>query len=155
MSNWFNHRTGCESARRHRARGFAGRGSGLQSERTKLQSAVEVEARRVDEHRFVGMNIGMKAARRAPLGGTKKVTISLRPADLDVMTRFANRRHGGNLSGAFADLIAHATRLEAMDRVLAELPPASPEGLARLEEEIARPPTLQRGKRRAKRKTAA
>ena len=101
------------------------------------------------------MNAGMTTARRAPIGGTKKVTISLRPADLDVMTRFANRRHGGNLSGAFAELIAHATRLDAMDRVLAELPPASPEGLARLEEEIARTPALRRVNQRAKKRTAA
>ena len=101
------------------------------------------------------MNTGMKPVRPGPLGGTKKVTISLRPADLDVMTRFAQRRHAGNLSGAFADLIAHATRLEAMDRVLADLPPASPAGLDRLEEELARPPAQRRGSRRAKRKTAA
>lgn len=99
------------------------------------------------------MNLGMKRAKRMPMGGTKKVTISLRAADLDVMTRLAARRNGGNLSGAFADLIGHATRLEAMDRVLEELPPPSPKGLARLDAELAAPlsaPTVERRKRKKK-----
>lgn len=100
-----------------------------------------------------GMNIGMKMAKRGPMGGTKKVTISLRSSDLDVMTRFAERRHGGNLSGAFAELVSHATRLEAMDRVLEELPPPSPEGLARLEAELARP--LERPSKGKRSKKAA
>ena len=101
------------------------------------------------------MKTGMKKIKRAPMGGTKKVTISLRAADLDVMTRLAARRHGGNLSGAFAELIGHATRLEAMDRVLEELPPPSPQGLARLDDELAaplEPPTVDK---RSKRKRAA
>ena len=89
------------------------------------------------------------------MGGTRKVTISLREADLEVMTRFAKRRHGGNLSGAFAELIGHATRLEAMDRLLEELPPASPAGLARLEEELAAPLELPRVTQRSRKKRAA
>ena len=118
-------------------------------------SLVRSERSSLDGPRRAGMKSSMKRARRAPLGGTRKVTISLRSADLEVMTRFAERRHGGNLSGAFAELIAHATRLEAMDRVLAELPTPSPEGLARLERELAAPLTAPRAQRRPKRKKAA
>lgn len=88
------------------------------------------------------------------MGGTKKVTISLRAADLDVMTRLAARCHGGNLSGAFAELIGHATRLEAMDRVLDELPRPSPEGLARLEAELSAPLAPAARKRHSKKKAA-
>ena len=102
------------------------------------------------------MNDGMNGTKRGPMGGVKKVRISLRAADLEVMTRFAARRHAGNLSGAFAALIAHATRLEAMDRVLEELPAPSTEGLARLEEELTgplSPPPAPH--KRSKRKTAA
>ena len=83
------------------------------------------------------------------------MTISLPAADLDVMTRLAARRHGGNLSAAFAELIGHATRLEAMDRVLEELPPPSPEGLARLEAELASPLAPPAPERRPKKKKAA
>ena len=83
------------------------------------------------------MNIGMKKGKRGPMGGTKKVTISLRTADLEVMTRLAVRRHAGNLSGAFAEIVGHAARLEAMDRVLEELPPPSRGGVDRLEAELA------------------
>ena len=101
------------------------------------------------------MNNGMKKGRRSPMGGSKKVTISLRSTDLDVMTRFAARRHGGNLSGAFAELIGHATRLEAMDWVLEELPPASPEGLARLEAELAASLEPAPAAKRPKKKRAA
>lgn len=100
------------------------------------------------------MKTGMKMAKRAPMGGTKKVTISLREADLDVMTRFAKRRHRGNLSGAFAELIEHATRLEAMDRLLSELPPPSPAGLAKLEAELAAPLEPPRTAKRSKKKAA-
>ncbi len=88
------------------------------------------------------------------MGGTKKVTISLRPDDLDVMKRLAKRRHGGNLSGAFSELVEHATRLEAMDRLLEELPTPSARGMARLEDEIAGRLAAPRAKR-SKRKTAA
>lgn len=101
------------------------------------------------------MKPGMKKLKRAPMGGTKKVTISLRAADLDVMTRLAARRHGGNLSGAFAEVIEHATRLEAMDRVLEELPRPSPEGLRRLEDELAAPLKRPTPDKRSKRKKAA
>lgn len=93
--------------------------------------------------------------KRTPMGGTKKVTISLRAADLEVMVRLASRRHGGNLSGAFAEVIEHATRLEAMDRVLEELPRPSPDGLRRLEEELAAPLLPPRSDKRSKRKKAA
>jgi hypothetical protein len=94
------------------------------------------------------MNVGMKktssmralpAGRNAKASEVEKVTISLRPNDLDTMRRFAATWHQGNLSGAFAGLIAHARRLEAMDRVLAELPKPSARGLARLEAELAEP----------------
>jgi hypothetical protein len=89
------------------------------------------------------------------MGGTRKVTISLRATDLDAVTRLAARRHGGNLSGAIAELIGHATRLEAMDQVLEELPPPSPQGLARLEEELAAPLKPPRTGKRSKKKSAA
>jgi hypothetical protein len=82
-----------------------------------------------------GMNHGMKSSGE----GSKKVTISLRPRELEIMARFAKQRHRGNLSGAFAELIEHAARLEAMDHVLAGLPKASARGLARLEEELLAP----------------
>jgi hypothetical protein len=97
----------------------------------------------------------MKKGKRAGPGGTKKVTISLRPADLDVMIRLAERRHDNNLSGAFASIIRHATRLEAMDRVLEELPLPSPDGLARLEEELAAPLEPPRMPKRPKKRKAA
>ena len=100
------------------------------------------------------MNVGMKRTNRGPMGGTEKVTISLRPGDLRVMTRLAKRRHGGNLSGAFAELVEHAARLEAMDRLLEELPSPSKEGMARLEAELAAPLRAPRA-RRAKKKIAA
>ena len=95
------------------------------------------------------MKIGMKKGKRAPMGGTKKVTISLRTADLDVMTRFAARRHAGNLSGAFAEIVGHAARLEAMDRVLEELPPPSRQGIGRLEDELAAPLAPPKKKKKA------
>lgn len=107
----------------------------------------------LDEPALDGMKTGMKKIKRSPMGGTKKVTISLRAADLDVMTRLATRRHGGNLSGAFAEVIEHAARLEAMDRVLEELPRPSTEGLRRLEEELAAslsPPTADKRPKRTK-----
>ncbi len=85
------------------------------------------------------MNTGMKRGRQAPIRGTEKVTISLSPAALEVMQRLAKRDHGGNLSGAFSELVEHATRLEAMDRVIEELPRPSKRGLARLEAELAAP----------------
>ena len=93
----------------------------------------------------------MKRVNRAPMGGTKKVTISLRESDLDLITRYAKRLHGNNLSAAFAELIADAARLDAMDRLLEELPPPSPEGMARLEAELAAPlaPPPPRRKRRS------
>lgn len=98
---------------------------------------------------------GMKRAQRPPMGGTKKVTISLSAADLLVMRRLATRRHGRNLSAAFAELIGHAARLEAMDRVLAALPPPSPEGIARLERELSAPLEPPRSRSRSKRSAAA
>jgi hypothetical protein len=97
----------------------------------------------------------MKRRKRGPMGGTKRVTISLSAVDLDLMVRVAKRRHGGNLSGAFAEVIEHATRLEAMDRVLEDLPRPSAEGLRRLEEQLARPLTRPAAGKRSKRKTAA
>ena len=91
-----------------------------------------------------------RRGKRPPLGGTRKVTISLRPADLEVMVRLAERHHGGNLSGAFAELIEQAARRDAMERVLEELPPPSPEGLARLEAERAAPlPPPPKARRRS------
>ena len=101
------------------------------------------------------MTMSMKRAKRSPMGGTKKVTISLKPADLDVMVRFARRRHAGNLSGAFAELIEDAARLDAMDRVLEELPPARPEDIARLEAELRAPPRRPKSEKRSKKKKAA
>jgi hypothetical protein len=93
------------------------------------------------------MNHGMKVSRRKTTGETKKVTISLQSSELETMRRFAKQRHRGNLSGAFAELVAHAARLEAMDRVLAELPQPSALGLARLESELAgRPPAPKKKK---------
>lgn len=89
------------------------------------------------------------------MGGTKKVTISLRPADLDAMVRFAKRRHAGNLSGAFAELIEDASRLDAMDRVIEELPAPTREDLARLEAEMTAPLRRPKGDKRAKRTRAA
>ena len=93
-----------------------------------------------------------KTASPSPAGGSKKVTISLRPADLEAMTRYANRHHGGNLSGACAELVANAVRLEAMDRLVEELPPPTAQGQARLEAEISAPlkPPPPRRARRAK-----
>jgi hypothetical protein len=101
------------------------------------------------------MIAGMKSARRPPTGGTKKVTISLRSSELDVMRRLAKRRHAGNLSAAFAELIGHATRLEAMDRVLEALPPPSPDGLGQLERELAAPLDPPRLRARSKKTAAA
>jgi hypothetical protein len=99
----------------------------------------------------------MKVARRSASRGTEKVTISLRPSDLAVVRNLAARRHRGNLSGAFAELIARATRLDAMDRVLEELPAASAEGLARLEAELTAPlaPAGAERRKKARRKRAA
>jgi hypothetical protein len=77
------------------------------------------------------------------MGGTKKVTISLQVSDLELVQQLAKRRHGGNLSAAFAELIGHAARLTAMDRVLEALPPPSPDGLARLDAELAAPLELE------------
>lgn len=91
----------------------------------------------------------MKKGKRPPMGGTKKVTISLRTADLDVMMRFAARRHAGNLSGAFAEIVGHAARLDAMDRVLEELPPPSRRGTDRLEAELSAPLVPPKKKRKA------
>jgi hypothetical protein len=99
------------------------------------------------------MNVSMNSRPRAAVKGTRKVTISLKAVDLEVMARFAKRRHRGNLSGAFAELIEHAARLEAMDRVLLELPKPSARGLAALENELARPlsaPSLASGTRKKK-----
>jgi hypothetical protein len=101
------------------------------------------------------MKSGMKKAKRPAGRDTKRVTISLRGADLELMQRLAKRRHGGNLSGAFAEVIRHATRLEAMDRVLAELGVPSPEGLARLEQELAAPLGAPPCRRRSKARPAA
>lgn len=95
------------------------------------------------------MKIGMKKGKRLPMGGTKKITISMRTADLEVMTRLAARRHAGNLSGAFAEIVGHAARLEAMDRVLEELPPPSQQGLGRLEAELAAPLASPKKKKKA------
>jgi hypothetical protein len=66
-------------------------------------------------------------------------------------------RHAGhgNLSAAFAELISHATRLEAMDRVLEALPPPSPDGLGRLERELAAPLAPPRVRARSKKTAAA
>lgn len=89
------------------------------------------------------------------MGGTVKVTISLKPADAEAMKRFAKRRHGGNLSGAFAELIDDATRLEAMDRVLEELPHPTTQGLARLETELAAPLEPPRARKRTRPSRAA
>lgn len=89
------------------------------------------------------------------MGGTKKVTISLRPVDLDAMIRFAKRRHGGNLSGAFAELIEDASRLDAMDRVMEELPPPLEADLARLEAELATPLRAPKAEKRLKKTKAA
>ena len=82
------------------------------------------------------MDPGMK---RVPgtSSGTKKVTISLRPADLETMTAIAASRHGGNLSGAFAEIIADVARLQAMDALLELLPPPSKRGMAGLDAELA------------------
>ena len=86
-----------------------------------------------------GKKTCMKRGKRAAQGDIVKVTISLRPAELAAMKRVARSRHQGNLSGAFAELVGHVARLEAMDRVLAELPPPSREGMAGLEKELAAP----------------
>jgi hypothetical protein len=86
---------------------------------------------------------------------TRKVTISLRATDLEVMNRLAARRHRGNLSGAFAELIGHAARLEAMDRVLERLPEPSAAGLAQLEEELAAPLKPPVAAKRVKRRKKA
>lgn len=56
------------------------------------------------------MNAGMKRTTRTPTGETKKV-----------------------------ELIEHAARLEAMDRLLEELPAPSKRGMARLDAELAAP----------------
>ncbi|MBI3205928.1 MAG: hypothetical protein HYZ29_30610 [Myxococcales bacterium] len=97
----------------------------------------------------------MKRAQRPPMGGTKKVTTSLSSPDLEVVRRLARRRHGRNLSAAFAELIGHASRLEAMDRVLEALPAPSPEGLARLEHELSTPLAPAPVRRRPKKREAA
>lgn len=100
------------------------------------------------------MNHGMNTRRRSP-ARIAKVTISLRSPDLAVMRRLAKRRHGGNLSGAFAEVIGHAARLEAMDLVLAELPAPSAEGLSRLEAELTAPLEPARPRRRGRKKKKA
>jgi len=86
--------------------------------------------------------------------GTKKVTISLRPADLEAMTAIAAARHGGNLSGAFAAVIAQAARLDAMGQLLELLPPPSKRGIARLDAELAAPLAPPRTKRSGRRSAA-
>jgi len=89
------------------------------------------------------------------MGGTRKITISLRPSELEVMKSLAKRRHRGNLSATFSELIGHVTRLEAMDRVLERLPRPSEEGLAQLESELAAPLAPPRVRNRSKRSAAA
>ena len=99
------------------------------------------------------MSAGMKRAAQTA-STTKKVTISLRLADLEAMTAIAAARHGGNLSGAFAAVIAQAARLDAMDQQLELLPPPSKRGIARLDAELTAPLAPPRTKRLG-RKSAA
>ncbi len=101
-----------------------------------------------------------KRAKRPPMGGTKKVTVSLRASHFAFMSEVAAATHGGNLSGALAELIDHEEKLRAMDRLLSELPPVTAAEIATIEEELRAPlpasprrPRVEKPSRR--RKTAA
>lgn len=101
------------------------------------------------------MNKSERRGKRADSAeGVEKVTISITAAHLEAMRRFAKREHGGNLSGAFAELVAEKSRLDAMDALLAQLPPATAEEMAQVRAEreapLPPPPRLRRPKRTAK-----
>ncbi len=85
-------------------------------------------------------------------GRTEKITISLDKREALVMKRRAKRLHSGNLSAAFSEFAKLAIKEEALDRLLADLPPTTAEGLARAHEELLAPlspiPTHPRSKRR-------
>jgi hypothetical protein len=86
-------------------------------------------------------------------GNTEKITISLGKDELSAMKRRAKRLHEGNLSAAFSEFARLAVKEEALDRLLAQLPPSSPEAIARIEQELAAPlppPPKRRRRRKAR-----
>ena len=89
--------------------------------------------------------------------GVEKVTISILKSQLKLMRRIAKRDHDANLSAAFGALIAEKVRLEAMDRLLAWLPPATAEDMARVRAERMAPlppPPARRAQKAVKRAAA-
>jgi hypothetical protein len=89
-------------------------------------------------------------------GRTEKLTISLDKREALVMKRRAKRLHSGNLSAAFSEFAKLAIKEEALDRLLAHLPPATAEGLARAHDELlAALPPVPTGPPRKRRRSAS
>lgn len=94
----------------------------------------------------------MQKRSRRPQGiGTRKISISTTPADLAVVVAIAKRRHRGNVSAVFHDMVATLRRQQALDRLIESFggEPATEAELDALRAEIAAAPLPKRRRRPA------
>lgn len=91
-----------------------------------------------------------KRARRPHGIKSRKISVSLSEADLELVVAFAEQRHRGNVSAAFHDMVDTLRRQQALDHLIESFggAPATKAELDALRAEIAAAP-LPRRRRRA------